>query len=79
MERSNIRVLIAGGDGSGHVYPALATIEALKNRELRNFCMWVEKRYRTKIVPKYGIPMETIWISGIARSFAFKNLLFPFK
>ncbi|MCB0299207.1 MAG: undecaprenyldiphospho-muramoylpentapeptide beta-N-acetylglucosaminyltransferase [Calditrichaeota bacterium] len=80
MERSNIRVLIAGGGTGGHVYPALATIEALKKQGVTQF-LYVggKKGIETKIVPKYGIPMETIWISGIARSFTLKNLLFPFK
>jgi UDP-N-acetylglucosamine--N-acetylmuramyl-(pentapeptide) pyrophosphoryl-undecaprenol N-acetylglucosamine transferase len=77
MER---RILIAGGGTGGHVYPALAMIEALKKKGNFQFLYVGGKNgIETRIVPRYQIPLKTIWISGFARSLTIKNLTFPVK
>lgn len=78
--RMEKRILIAGGGTGGHVYPALATIEALKRKgDFRFLYVGGKNGIETRIVPRYGVPLETILISGFARSFSLKNLLFPAK
>ncbi len=74
------RILITGGGTGGHVYPALATIEALQEQGNFEFLYVGGKDgIETRLVPRDKIWMETLWIAGFMRSLALKNLLFPFK
>ena len=74
------RILIAGGGTGGHVYPALAIIDSLKSLQpVELLYIGGKGGVENEIVPRYGLPMKTIWISGFARSLSLKNLLFPLK
>lgn len=64
-----MRVLLAGGGTGGHIYPALAIAERLK--ELHPDCeilyVGTEKGLENRIVPKRGIPFCTIAVEGLPR------------
>lgn len=62
------------------MYPAIATIEALKERgEFEFLFVGGKKGIEMNIVPRYGIAMRSIWISGFQRYFTWRNILFPVK
>jgi len=72
--------LIAGGGTGGHVYPVIATIEALAEKGQFDFLfVGGKKGIEMNLIPKYGIAMKSIWVSGFQRYFTLKNLLFPLK
>jgi len=75
------RFLLAAGGTGGHVYPAIAIAEALKETSPDSEFLFVGTRDRMEweTVPHYGFPIKSIWISGFHRSFTLKNLLFPVK
>lgn len=76
-----IRVLMAAGGTGGHVYPAVAIADALKEQNPNIDILFVGTRdhMEWKAVPKAGYNIVSIWISGFHRRFTLKNLLFPMK
>lgn len=80
MKRASGKILFAGGGTGGHVYPALATIEALqKMGEFEILYVGGYAGIENQIVPKRGIAYQKLWISGFQRRFTWKNILFPLK
>lgn len=75
------RFLLAAGGTGGHVYPAIAIAESLKDDSPDSEFLFVgtKDRMEWKTVPEYGFKIKSIWISGFHRSFTIKNLLFPVK
>lgn len=73
-------VLAAGGTG-GHVFPAIAIADALRDsgRPVELHFIGTRDKMEFVAVPRAGYPIHDIWISGFHRNFTLKNLLFPFK
>ena len=75
------RILLAGGGTGGHVYPAIAIADAL--RELSPECEILFAGTREKIewhaVPKAGYEIRPISISGFHRGQPMRNLTLPLK
>jgi len=73
----NMRVVISAGGTGGHIYPALAIINKIKEKEPNSEFLYIgtHNRMEKDIVPKYNIPFKSIEIYGFNR----KNLLKNFK
>ena len=71
----NLRVIITAGGTGGHIYPALAMINKIKEMEPNSEFLYIgtHNRMEKDIIPKYNIPFEMIEIYGFNRKNLFKN------
>ncbi len=58
-------VLIMAGGTGGHVFPALAVAERLRQRGVPVVWMGTRRGLEATLVPKAGIPMEWIGVAGL--------------
>ena len=67
-------VISAGGTG-GHIYPALAIVNKIKELEPDSKFLYIgtHNRMEKDIVPKRGIPFEMVEMYGFNRKHIFKN------
>src|SRR6516164_9523039 len=66
MQRQ-LRCLIAAGGTAGHVLPALAIAEALKERGVHVTFAGSPDRVEARLVPEAGYELDTFRISGLPR------------
>jgi UDP-N-acetylglucosamine--N-acetylmuramyl-(pentapeptide) pyrophosphoryl-undecaprenol N-acetylglucosamine transferase len=76
-----IKVIISGGGTGGHIYPAIAIANALKeiNPAVEVLFVGAEGKMEMEKVPKAGYPIIGLPIAGINRSNMLANLGFPLK
>ncbi len=79
--RQSINILLSGGGTGGHIYPAVAIANELKQRfPTANFLfVGAKDRMEMEKVPQSGYDIKGLWITGIQRKLTLTNLLFPFK
>lgn len=72
-----MRIVISAGGTGGHIYPALAIINKIKEYEPNSEFLYIgtHNRMEKDIVPKYNIPFKEIEVYGFSR----KNLLSNIK
>ena len=70
-----MRLLVSGGGTGGHIYPALALIEDLKEKDPTAEILYVgtSRGLESRIVPDAGIDFKTIEIQGFKRSLSGKG------
>ncbi len=75
------RFLISGGGTGGHIFPAIAIADELKQKYPTATFLFVgaSDRMEMQKVPDVGYDIEGLWISGFQRDNMFKNLLLPLK
>ncbi|MCB9300351.1 MAG: undecaprenyldiphospho-muramoylpentapeptide beta-N-acetylglucosaminyltransferase [Lewinellaceae bacterium] len=80
-KRSRLRAIISGGGTGGHIFPAIAIADAIRQAEPDAEILFVGAKGKMEMekVPKAGYPIEGLWISGFHRQLTLRNLLFPLK
>ncbi len=75
------RVILSGGGTGGHIYPALAIANEIKERYADAEILFVGAQGKMEMqkIPQAGYAIEGLWISGIQRKLTLDNLAFPFK
>ncbi|MGI5911652.1 MAG: undecaprenyldiphospho-muramoylpentapeptide beta-N-acetylglucosaminyltransferase [Syntrophomonadaceae bacterium] len=69
-----MKIIITGGGTGGHIYPALAIAQEIKDQVPGVQILYIGTKggMESNIVPRSGFPFKTIDISGISRSSLFK-------
>ena len=77
----NFKFIISGGGTGGHIYPAIAIANELKNCFPAAEILFVGAKDKMEMqkVPQAGYPIKGLWIAGLQRKLTFQNLLFPIK
>jgi len=70
-----MKVIISAGGTGGHIYPALAILNKIKEKEPDSEFLYIgtHNRMEKDIIPKEGIPYEEIEIYGFNRKQLLKN------
>ena len=73
--------MISGGGTGGHVFPAIAIADAIREVVPGAKVQFVGARGKLEMekVPRAGYHIDGLWISGINRQKMLRNLTFPFK
>jgi UDP-N-acetylglucosamine--N-acetylmuramyl-(pentapeptide) pyrophosphoryl-undecaprenol N-acetylglucosamine transferase len=79
--QSKYRFLFAGGGTGGHLFPAVAVAEQIREMKPDSEILFIgtKDRIEGRVVPKLGFKFKSIWIKGFSRKINFENLLFPLK
>lgn len=75
------RVIISGGGTGGHIFPAIAIADALKeaNPSIEILFVGANGKMEMEKVPAAGYKIEGLNIVGLQKKLDIKNILLPFK
>ncbi|HSQ88057.1 undecaprenyldiphospho-muramoylpentapeptide beta-N-acetylglucosaminyltransferase [Romboutsia sp.] len=76
-----MKVLLSGGGTGGHVYPAIAIANRIKEEHPDAEIVFVgtARGIESEIVPKYGYELKTVTVQGFKRKIDFDNVKRVFK
>ena len=79
--KGSIRIIIAGGGTGGHIFPAIAIANALKEKNPAVDILFVGAKGKMEMekVPEAGYTIKGIDIAGFNRSSFIKNISLPLK
>uniref|UniRef100_UPI00404B4EE8 undecaprenyldiphospho-muramoylpentapeptide beta-N-acetylglucosaminyltransferase n=1 Tax=Flavobacterium sp. TaxID=239 RepID=UPI00404B4EE8 len=77
----NKKFIISGGGTGGHIYPAIAIANELKNQypDAEFLFVGAKDKMEMQKVPQAGYKIKGLWIAGIQRKLTLQNAMFPFK
>lgn len=75
------KIIIAGGGTGGHIFPAIAIANALKNLDSSIEILFIGAKGKMEMekIPQAGYPIIGLDIAGFNRSSLIKNIGLPFK
>jgi len=75
------KFILSGGGTGGHIYPAIAIANGLKERfpDCEILFVGASDKMEMQKVPQAGYKIEGLWIAGIQRRLTFDNAMFPLK
>lgn len=70
-----MKVIVCAGGSGGHIYPALAIINKIKEKEPESDILYIgtTDRMEKDLIPSLGIPYEGIMMKGLNRKNLLKN------
>ncbi len=76
-----LKIIVAGGGTGGHIFPAIAIANAIKQIRPNTTFLFVGAKGKMEMekVPQAGYNIKGLDIAGFDRSSLFKNLSLPFK
>ena len=79
--QTKYRFLFAGGGTGGHLFPAIAVAEQIREIKPDADILFIgtKDKIEGRVVPKLGFKFKSIWIKGFSRKIKLENLLFPLK
>ena len=70
-----MRVIVSAGGTGGHIYPAIAIINKIKEEEPNSEFLYIgtSDRMEKDLIPELGIKFEAITVSGLKRKLTLEN------
>lgn len=75
------RFILSGGGTGGHIYPAIAIANELKERfpDAEILFVGAKDKMEMQKVPQAGYNIKGLWIAGLQRKLSLDNTMFPVK
>ena len=76
VDLKKMKIIVSAGGTGGHIYPALAIINKIKEKEPNSEILYIgtKDRMEASIIPSKKIPYFGIEMKGINRKNPFKNI-----